>query len=327
MSNYKSTIAIMTSGGDAPGMNAAIQGAYANAVRQDFRILGIKNGFSGLIRNQLFELSNTDVHDICRCGGTILGTSRCSQFRDSAIQQKAADTCRYHNVEAVIVIGGDGSFQGASKLYSHGIGVVGIPATIDMDIGCTEYTLGFDTAVNSAMEAIDKIQETSQAHSCCSVVEVMGRHAGYNALWCGIANTAQMVLVPEKQSLEQLIRHLHQIHFTAGTIIVAEGAAKAEDIAARIAAEFHIHTRANVLGFLQRGGSPTCRDRLYGFLMGAYAVDMIDNGRKHHVIAMKNGEVTNIEISEALSATKPFPEYVYELQTALGGVFQTCSGK
>ena len=147
----------------------------------------------------------------------------------------------------------------------------------------------------------------------------MGRHAGYNALWCGIANTAQMVLIPEKQSLEQLIRHLHRINFTSGTIIVAEGAAKAEDIAARVAAEFHIHTRANVLGFIQRGGSPTCRDRLYGFLMGAYAVDLIDNGRQRHIIAVKNGEVTAIEISKALTATKRFPEYVYELHASLGG--------
>ena len=304
----------MTSGGDAPGMNAAIQGAYCTASDLGFTVYGIRDGFTGLIQNAMFQLKDADVRNIIRTGGTILGTSRCDKFIDPLIQQKAAQICREHRIQAVIVIGGDGSFRGAQKLAAQGIGVVGVPATIDLDIGCTDYTIGFDTAVNSAMESIDKIRDTSQAHSCCSVIEVMGRHAGYIALWCGIAGTAKAILIPEKQDTENFLDSLEKNHFSSGTVIVAEGAGKAETIAKRIEEKLHIHTRANVLGFLQRGGSPTCRDRICGCEMGAFAADLIAAGSQCHAVCMKNGVITGIGLAEALSEKKAFPEYLYRTQ-------------
>lgn len=289
MTDNRPTIAIMTSGGDAPGMNAAIQGAYCNASELGYRVLGIRNGFTGLLEGDLFQLQDGDVKNIIQIGGTILGTSRCEEFQKETAQ----------------------------KLAGHGIGVVGIPATIDLDIGCSDYTIGFDTAVNSAMESIDKIRDTSRAHSCCSVIEVMGRHAGYIALWCGIANTAKTILVPEKQEMDSFMEHLKSIQFTDGTVIVAEGCGKAEEIAQKIQESLNIHTRANVLGFLQRGGSPTCKDRLYGCMMGAYAADLIHSGKRCHVVVSQNGEVSHIEITEALSMTKPFPDYLYHLNQVI----------
>lgn len=317
MTDQRTTIAIMTSGGDAPGMNAAIQGAYCNASELGYRVLGIRNGFTGLLEGDLFQLQDGDVKNIIQMGGTILGTSRCEEFQKEAAQRQAAAYCVEKGIHAVIVIGGDGSFSGAQKLAGHGIGVVGIPATIDLDIGCTDYTIGFDTAVNSAMESIDKIRDTSRAHSCCSVIEVMGRRAGYIALWCGIANTAKTILVPEKQDTDSFIEHLRSIHFTDGTVIVAEGCGRAEEIAGKIQESLKIHTRANVLGFLQRGGSPTCKDRLYGCMMGAYAADMVHSGRLCHVVVSRNGEVSHMEIDEALSVTKPFPDYLYHLNQVI----------
>lgn len=317
MSDNRPTIAIMTSGGDAPGMNAAIQGAYCNASELGYRVLGIRDGFTGLLKEDFFQLTDSDVKNIIQTGGTILGTSRCEEFRKEAVQKQAAGICGKHGIQAVIIIGGDGSFQGAQKLSDYGIGVIGIPATIDLDIGCTDYTIGFDTAVNSAMESIDKIRDTARAHSCCSVVEVMGRHAGYIALWCGIASTAKTILVPEKQDMDKFIQHLRDIQFTDGTIVVAEGCGKAEEIAAQIQESLHIHARANVLGFLQRGGSPTCKDRLYGCMMGAYAADLIHNGNLCHVVIVQNGEISHLGIPEALPKTKPFPEYLYYMNQVI----------
>lgn len=317
MTDNRQTIAIMTSGGDAPGMNAAIQGAYCNASELGYRVLGIRNGFAGLLKEEIFRLSDGDVKNIIQSGGTILGTSRCEEFEREEAQSRAARICKKHGISAVVVIGGDGSFQGALRLYRQGIGVIGVPATIDLDIGCTDYTIGFDTAVNSAMESIDKIRDTSRSHSCCSVIEVMGRRAGYIALWCGIANTAKTILVPEKPDLDGFIQHLRSIHFTDGTVIVAEGCGKAQEIAERIQESLKIHTRANVLGFLQRGGSPTCRDRLYGCRMGAYAADLIHAGRLGHVVIAKNGQVSDMELSQALSMTKPFPDDLYRLNQVI----------
>lgn len=320
MGNNVKTIAVLTSGGDAPGMNAAVRGVYSRAKELGYRVLGIRDGYAGLLKDTeetIFELQFKDVEDIIPFGGTILGTARCLEFKELEVQQKAAGICRRHGIDAVVVIGGDGSFQGALRLHEQGIGVIGIPGTIDLDIGCTEYTLGFDSAVNSAMRMIDQIADTSKAHHCYSVVEVMGRHAGYIAMNCGIANSARKILIPEEEGArERLIEDLREdvkrpdCHY--GTIVVAEGAAKAEEIAKEIEEKLKdikpdIHARANVLGFLQRGGSPTCKDRVYGCEMGAFAVDLIEEEKTCHVVAVKNDRLAAVEIEEALRETRDFP--------------------
>lgn len=313
MSDLKSTIAIMTSGGDAPGMNAVIQGAYASAVEHGYELLGIYNGYTGLINNEIKPLDISAVKKYAGHGGTILGTSRCPEFKEEAVQKKAAEICRQHNIKAIIIAGGDGSFQGALKLAQQGIGVIGIPATIDLDIDCTDYTLGFDTAVNAAMEAIDRIKDTSESHSCCTVVEVMGRNAGYIAMWTGITNAADAFLIPETLDEKAMMESLSEKKLEGGIVVVAEGAGKAADIAPKIEKLFHIHTRSDVLGFIQRGGNPTCQDRLYGNMMGSYAVDLISENKLCHIVTVKDGKLSSVEIKEGLSEKKVFPEYVYHL--------------
>ena len=308
MLHTKKTIAVMTSGGDAPGMNAAIYGVYKAAKAFDYRVLGICNGFTGLIQEDLFELTDSVTTDIMHLGGTILGTSRCDAFLKPDVQKLAGDICRALQIEAVVVIGGDGSFRGAQMLARQNIGVIGIPATIDLDIGCTDYTIGFDTAVNSAMESIDKIKDTSRAHSCCSVIEVMGRKAGYIALWCGIASNASCILIPEDNKCDTLIEDLRAKDFRSGTIVIAEGAGRASEIAEKIQVGLHIHTRPNVLGFLQRGGSPTCKDRIYGRMMGGYAVELIVQGTLNQIIAMKRDTLRHLDLEEGLKKTKELPK-------------------
>ena len=309
----KTTIAVMTSGGDAPGMNAAIRGVYSRARELQYSVLGIRDGFSGLLRDDIFELTYDRVGHILETGGTILGTSRCEEFKREEAQEQGAEICRRHGIEAVVVIGGDGSFQGAQRLYEQGIGVVGIPGTIDLDIGCTEYTLGFDTAVNSAVWAIDRISDTSRAHHCYSVVEVMGRRAGYIAMGCGIANSACAILIPERDTLSSLIDDLRKRKESYGTIVMAEGVGKVSEVAGLIESSLHVHTRMDVLGFLQRGGPPTFRDRVTGCRMGAFAVELIREGKICHVVAQKRGELLGIPIGEALNEKRSFPEEMYLL--------------
>ncbi len=315
------TIAVLTSGGDAPGMNAAIRGVYSRAKELGYRVLGIRDGYAGLLKDTeetIFELKFKDVEDIIPLGGTILGTARCLEFKELEVQKKAAEICRKHGITAVVVIGGDGSFQGALRLHEQGIGVVGIPGTIDLDIGCTEYTLGFDSAVNSAMRMIDQIADTSKAHHCYSVVEVMGRHAGYIAVNCGIANSARKILIPEEEGareclIDELREDVQKPNCHYGTIVVAEGVGKAEEIAKEIEEKLKdvkkdIHARVNVLGFLQRGGSPTCKDRVYGCEMGTLAVDLIEEGKTCHVVAVKNDRLEAVDIEEGLQEKREFPE-------------------
>lgn len=318
----KKTIAVMTSGGDAPGMNAAIRGVFSRAAENGYRVLGIRDGYTGLLAEDIFEMKFCDVETIPSMGGTVLGTSRCEAFKQPEVQAKAAEICRKHGIDAVVVIGGDGSFQGALRLHEAGVGVIGIPGTIDLDIGCTEYTLGFDTAVNSAIESVDKIIDTSRAHHCYTVVEVMGRRAGYIAMYCGISNSARKILIPEKESMKTLIEDLHRDNCRGGVIVVAEGVAKAETVAKMIEEELSVHARVDVLGFLQRGGSPTCKDRICGCHMGAYAVDLIKNGSCCHVVAVKNGGLQSIPIEEALQQTREFPEYLYELGQTMTARFE-----
>ena len=262
------TIGVLTSGGDAPGMNAAIRAVVRQAISKGKKVKGIRRGYTGLLAEDIVDMEAKDVSDIIQRGGTILQTARCPEFRTEEGQKLGAEMCRKHGIEGIIVIGGDGSFRGAQKLAAQGINTIGIPGTIDLDISCTDYTIGFDTAVNTAMEAIDKIRDTASSHERCSIIEVMGRDAGYIALWCGLANGAEQVLIPEKYDFdEQKIvnniianRKRGKRHYI---IINAEGIGHSTSLARRIEAATGMETRATILGHMQRGGSPTCKDRVY----------------------------------------------------------------
>lgn len=306
-------IAVLTSGGDAQGMNAAIYGIFGKTQEYGYELYGIRNGYAGLLQEDIVPLRNEDVRHIVAKGGTILGTARCDEFRELTVQKRAAEICRKHGISDLVVIGGDGSYQGAYCLSRQGIGVVGVPGTIDLDIGCTEYTIGFDTAVNNAVEAIDRIADTSEAHSCFSVVEVMGRRAGFIALWSGIAGAARAIFADHNTTAEDIVAHLRKYHFTSGTIVLAEGAGKAEQMAETIEKELHIHTRANVLAFIQRGGNPTAKDRVYGSMMGAYAVDLLRANKNHHLVCIKHDELCDVEISEGMKQTKECSRYLEDL--------------
>ena len=263
-----------------------------------------------------------NVSDTIQRGGTILGTARCAEFRTEEGQKKGADICKKFGIDGLVVIGGDGSYRGALDLAKHGINVVGVPGTIDLDIACTEYTIGFDTAVNTAMEAIDKVRDTSSSHERCSIIEVMGRNAGYIALWCGVANGAEDILLPERYDYdEQKIINNIIINRNRGKthhiIINAEGFGHSTSMARRIEAATGIETRATILGYMQRGGSPTCKDRFYASIMGAYAADIICAGKTNRVVGYQHGEFTDFDINEALKMQKDIPEYQYEISRIL----------
>ena len=278
MNDTIQTIGILTSGGDAPGMNAAIRAVVRTALGRGIRVRGIRRGYHGLLQEEIIDMTARDVSDIIQRGGTILQTARCKEMRTEEGQQKAAAICKKYGIQGLVVIGGDGSFAGAQKLSNLGINTIGIPGTIDLDIACTEYTIGFDTAVNTAMEAIDKVRDTSTSHERCSVIEVMGRDAGYLALWCGIANGAERILMPEEHDYdeEKIIadiignRKRGKQHYI---IINAEGIGDSMNMAKRIEEATGMETRATILGHMQRGGSPTCKDRVYASIMGAKAVE------------------------------------------------------
>ena len=316
------TIGVLTSGGDAPGMNAAIRAVVRTALGKGLKVRGIRRGYSGLLNEEIIDLSARDVSDTIQRGGTILLTARCEEMRTPEGQQKAAAICKKYGIDGLVVIGGDGSFAGAQKLANLGINAVGVPGTIDLDIACTEYTIGFDTAVNTAMEAIDKVRDTSTSHERVSIIEVMGRNAGYIALWCGIANGAEDILLPEKYDYDEqkIINNIienrkkgkkHHI------IINAEGIGHSQAMAKRIEAATGIETRATILGHMQRGGSPTCKDRVYASTMGALAVDVLLEGKTKRVIGYKNGEYVDFDINEALAMQKSIPEYQYEISYSL----------
>ena len=316
------TIGVLTSGGDAPGMNAAIRAVVRKAIVNGVSVKGIKKGYKGLLNEEIIDLEKKDVSDTIQRGGTILGTARCLEFHTEEGQAKGAEICKAHGIDGLIVIGGDGSYRGALALAKHGINVIGIPGTIDLDIACTEYTIGFDTAINTAMEAIDKIRDTSSSHERCSIIEVMGRNAGYIALWCGIANGAEDILLPEKydydeQRIVNNIIHNRKRGKTHHIIINAEGIGHSTSMARRIEAATGIETRATILGYMQRGGNPTCRDRYFASIMGSYAVDILMEGKSNRVVAYKNGGFVDYDIDEALSMTKSIDEYQYSVARIL----------
>ena len=318
MAKEVKTIGVLTSGGDAPGMNAAIRAVVRQAITKGLNVKGIKRGYAGLLQEEIIDMHAQDVSDIIQRGGTILQTARCMDFTTPEGQQKGAEICKKHGIDGVVVIGGDGSFKGAQKLAEHGINTIGLPGTIDLDIASTEYTIGFDTAVNTAMEAIDKVRDTSTSHERCSIIEVMGRGAGYIALWCGIANGAEDILLPEKYNYDEqmIVNHIienrkrgkkHHI------IINAEGIGHSTSMAKRIEAATGVETRATMLGHMQRGGSPTCKDRVYASTMGAKAVDLLLEGKTNRVVGYRHGEFVDFDIDEALAMQKGIPEYQWEI--------------
>ena len=318
------TIGVLTSGGDAPGMNAAIRAVVRRALGKGLKVYGIYRGYDGLMDEDLKEMQAQDVSDIIQKGGTILYTARCAEMRTEEGQLRAAETCRKYGIEGLVVIGGDGSYRGAQCLAHQGINVIGLPGTIDLDISCTEYTIGFDTSVNTAMEAIDKVRDTSTSHERCSIIEVMGRHAGYLAMWCGIANGAEEILIPERYDYdEQKIidniidsRRRGKKHHI---IVNAEGVGHSASMARRIEAATGVETRATILGHMQRGGNPTAKDRVYASIMGCIAVDLLLEGKSERVVGYKNGKFQDFNIDEALAMVKGIDDYQFEVATAMSG--------
>ncbi len=322
MAKEVKTIGVLTSGGDAPGMNAAIRSVVRVALARGLKVKGIRRGYQGLLNEDIFDMNSHDVSDIIQKGGTILGTARCLEFKTHEGQQMGADICRKHGIDGIVVIGGDGSYRGAQALSRLGINTIGLPGTIDLDISCTDYTIGFDTAVNTAMQAIDKVKDTSSSHERCSIIEVMGRNAGFIALWCGIANGAEDILLPEKYDFDEqkiinniiLSRKKGKSHHL---IINAEGIGHSASMARRIEAATGIETRATILGYMQRGGSPTAKDRYYASIMGARAVDILIAGKTNRVVGYRDGKFMDVDIEEGLAMTKSIDEYEYEISRLL----------
>ena len=304
MAKEINTIGVLTSGGDAPGMNAAIRAVVRQAISKGKKVKGIKRGYAGLLNEEIIDMNGQSVSDTISRGGTILQTARCMEFTTPEGQQKGAEICKKHGIDAIVVIGGDGSFKGAQKLAALGINTIGLPGTIDLDIACTDYTIGFDTAVNTAMEAIDKVRDTSTSHERCRIIEVMGRNAGYIALWCGIANGAEDILLPERydgneQYLINRIIENRKRGKKHHIIINAEGIGHSTSMARRIEAATGIETRATIIGHIQRGGTPTCKDRVYASIMGARAAELLSEGKSNRIVAYKCGESVDFSIQAA----------------------------
>ncbi len=309
---------MLTSGGDAPGMNAAVRAVVRTACQRGIKVYGINRGYSGLISGDIYEMNLRTVSNIITRGGTILYSARCLEFKEEAGMQKAIETCREKGIEGIVVIGGDGSFRGARDLSLRGVPCIGLPGTIDNDIACTDYTIGYDTCLNTIIEMVDRVRDTTESHDRCSVVEVMGRKAGFLALDSGIAVGATAILVPEiehdieRDVIERIrkFQHTGKKHFV---IIVAEGVGGTEEIAKKIQAETGIESRAVILGHVQRGGSPTARDRIVASQMGHRAVDLLTDGIGNRVIALKDNKIVDFDIFEALKMSKSIDRETYDL--------------
>ena len=328
MENQIQRIGVLTSGGDAPGMNAAVRAVVRTALDCRVECVGIRRGWNGLINSDFVQLDTTSVSHIIDKGGTILYTARSEEFMTEAGRDKALATCRLLGLDGIVAIGGDGTFRGALALSrqaadrGYRLQVVGIPATIDNDIGCSHYTIGFDTACNTAVECIDKLRDTMQSHERCSVVEVMGRHAGYLALYVGLGVGATAVLIPERQvdfdqDIVEKIRQARLAGTTHYMVVVAEGAGSAADIGRRIHEELGLDPRVTVLGHIQRGGSPTARDRETASRMGYEAVMTLVSGKGNRVIGTQEGRIVDLDMEEALRMKKPFPMDRYQVLEAL----------
>ncbi|MDE6133769.1 MAG: 6-phosphofructokinase, partial [Oscillospiraceae bacterium] len=308
---------VLTSGGDAPGMNAAVRAVTRAALSKGYEVIGIKRGYNGLLKGETVNLGARDVSNIIQLGGTHLYTARCLEFKEWEYVLKAKEKCDELNLVGIVVIGGDGSFRGAADLSKAGVPCIGLPGTIDNDIACTEYTIGYDTAMNTAMEMVDKIRDTARSHDRCSLVEVMGRNAGWIALNVGTAVGAMAILTPEvKFSLDDIIAKIEaskkdkKQHFI---IVVSEGVGNSEELAKEIQNRTGIVSKTTILGHVQRGGSPTLRDRVVASEMGYYAVNLLDKGIGNRVVAMQNGKIVDFDIKEALAMKKPFDENLYNI--------------
>lgn len=316
------TIGVLTSGGDAPGMNPAIRAVVRAGIYYGYKVMGIRKGYNGLINGDITEMSLRSVSDIIHRGGTILQSARCPEFKTEKGLEKAMSMSRIFGIDALVVIGGDGSYRGARDLSKYGMNVIGIPGTIDNDIACTDYTIGFDTALNTVQDALDKIRDTAYSHERCSVLEVMGRHAGYIAVNVGIAGGAEAILIPEKKFnfdrdiIKPIIegRNRGKKNYV---VIVAEGVGGAIEIAKEIEEKTGIEARATILGHIQRGGSPTVYDRVMASRMGVRAVELIKQGKANRIVAFKNDRLVDYDINEALEMTKTLDEEMINLNNIL----------
>ena len=318
-------IGVLTSGGDAPGMNAAVRAVVRAAIFRGIEVIGIRRGYNGLINGDIVRLDEKSVAHIINRGGTMLYTARSMEFMTEEGQQKAVNTCKMLGLEGIVAIGGDGTFRGALALSKHGISVVGIPGTIDNDIACTNYCIGFDTAANTAIECIDKLRDTMQSHERCSVVEVMGRRAGHLALYVGLAVGATAVLVPESDQdfdteVIEKIRNARLNGFTHYMVVVAEGAGSAFEVAERIKEETALEPRVTVLGHIQRGGNPTARDRVTATRMGYRAVDILAGGGTNRIVCLRNGVMCDMDIDEALAMQKGIDKEEFTVLESMTGV-------
>lgn len=315
------TIGILTSGGDAPGMNAAIRAVTRMALSKGLKVMGINRGYSGLINGEIFQMQRHSVSDIVHKGGTILKTARCEEFRTDEGRKKGARVLEVFGIDGLVVIGGDGSFRGAQQLSKLGVSTIGIPGTIDNDLAYTEYTIGFDTSVNTVLDAINKLRDTSSSHQRVSILEVMGRNCGDIALHAGIGGGAEKVIIPEKgYDINDLCKKILQgklngkIH---NLIILAEGVGGATELAKKVETVTGIETRSTTLGHIQRGGSPSAFDRVLASTMGARAVELLLEGKSSRVVGVRGGKITDMDIDEALSIESKFNEYLYNLSDIL----------
>ena len=318
MDMEQKSIAVLTSGGDAPGMNAAVRAVVRAGINKGMRVFGVYRGYNGLLNGDIEEMNLRSVSDIIGNGGTMLYTARSEEFKQKEAQERAAEFCRSQGISGVVVIGGDGSFRGARALTAAGIKCIGVPGTIDNDIACSEYTIGFDTAMNTALEMVDRIRDTAQSHDRCSIVEVMGRRCGDIALQTGIATGATAILVPEiEYNIERDViarivntQKTGKKHFV---IVVAEGVGGVNDLAKFIELRLGIEARATILGHVQRGGSPTLRDRVVASQMGYEAVSLLDRGMGNRVVVMRDGKITHLDINKALEMERVFDTRLYKI--------------
>lgn len=318
MNSQVKRIGVLTSGGDAPGMNAAVRSVVRTACENGMEVVGIRRGYTGLINGDLVELNIRSVSDIIHRGGTILYSARCLEFKEPAGVQKAVQTCKENGIEGIVVIGGDGSFRGARDLSLSGIPCIGVPGTIDNDIACTDYTIGYDTCLNTIMDMVDRVRDTTESHDRCSVIEVMGRRAGFLALNAGIAVGATTILVPEfdfdiERDVIERMRRTQKTGKRHFIIMVAEGIGGVEELARKIEAETKVESRAVILGHVQRGGAPTCKDRVVASQMGNRAVKLLLNGVGNRVVGMKNEQIFDMDIYEALSMTKTLDRELFDI--------------
>ncbi|MCQ4936798.1 MULTISPECIES: 6-phosphofructokinase [Anaerotignum] len=312
-------IGVLTSGGDAPGMNAAIRAVVRTALFHDIQVIGIRKGYNGLLNGEIKEMYSKDVSNVMNLGGTILHTARCPEMMTQEGLNKAAAIYKILGLDALVVIGGDGSYRGMAELAKLGVNCIGIPATIDLDMNSTEYSIGFDTAVNTGMDALNKLRDTSSSHERCSVVEVMGRDAGYIAVWCGMVGGAEDVMFPEakdfidSQKVIQQILENRSIGKRHNLIVVAEGVGGTQKLAKDIQDITGIQTRATILGHLQRGGSPTAIDRMHASMMGYHAVKTILDGKENQVICFNKGKYEIIDLEESLGMEKTLDQDIYNV--------------